>query len=493
MKPIYYFALSACVLFASCSTKNQVVKIAFNNVTHSPTFYSDKLDVNDKPIVIDKRAAVVGEDTDISVVVVNFNPLNHVFTLQQDPDALFYISAAAQPKVLTDFIAITNSTNLPNPDPLNATVPNAKCDIIDKLNTHESKLASTMNKFYEFHARIVSLNSRINLYKTYPTLDKDAFYCDIDNQVNKIKDKYRDATSVNAPITCISPYGPQFLSEGDEFVVQKDMYLKKMLELIEYIESDTKVNLRTTGTCNIAETTLSTSIDATVKKAKELREEIISKLAGNIDTVGNNLKFLATLQFEYYTMQAHVGETDELVLKLSVQDKIKNDVTIYPVAHLRVYKAMKIDYSAGVFISGLYDETYTKTVTTTTHSTTTPPTEVNNYKIDKLDGGALSYGGMGFVNLHTQTDKFFNYGISIGAGLRFNDSSKFVLGIAPGLYIGKNQRGIIHAGIALSQVDRIYSIYGEGSYTDSSYVSETKSIVKGSFFFGVSWNLSRTK
>jgi hypothetical protein len=141
-----------------------------------------------------------------------------------------------------------------------------------------------------------------------------------------------------------------------------------------------------------------------------------------------------------------------------------------------------------MFFSGLYDETYNKRIEIITN---TDNTTTNKYRIDKLDGGAVCYGAMGYINFHTQYNQDVNFGASLGAGLMFNQSSKLVVSPSLSLLFGKSQRAIIHLGASFAQVDRIYSLYGHEQFTDVNYIPETKTIVKGSFSVGISYNLTK--
>lgn len=501
MKTHYYLLLAASLLLASCANQNRVTKITFDNQTHTSTFHGEVIEAGQlKEVPIKQDDAFVREGSDIQIIVQNFNPMNHEFTLQQENDVLYYTAPTAQTNVLTSFIAAANGQQVINPAPNNPnkkdTNDPAKCVLISNVNQTERALLSSIEQFNQFYNGIVSLNSKIDSYKAYPKLNKGSLHCDLDNAVNAIKSNYVNAARIN-PIACsgnLDNYVFVNAAEANNFSLQKDIHAAAIQTKIDELEKSIAKNKASTTKCLGQPGVLSSTLDQSIARAKALKDEINTKLSANIDIVATKLSAINALQFTFSPSSPHVGETDELVLKMSVKDNVKNNTIVYNVAHLPVYKSIKIDYSAGAFFSGLYDESFTKTISsTTTDNTVDPPVNTNHYTLHRFDGGGLSYGAMAFINFHSQLASPMNYGISLGGGLRFNQTTKFVLAPVGSFLFGKYQRLIVHVGYAISQVDRIYSVYGDESFTDSNYAPDIKQNVKGSFLFAISWNLSRTK
>lgn len=502
MKNHYYLLLAASLLLASCANQNRVTKITFDNETHTSTFHGEAKDTDGHvtEVQIKQDDAFVREGSDIQVIVQNFNPMNHEFTLQQENDVLFYTAPTAQTNTLTSFIAAASGAPPVNPAPnkpkKGETNDDVKCELIKDVNKTEKALLNKIGQFYKFYNAIVALNNKIDSYKTYPKLSKTSLHCDLDNAVNAVKSNYVDAVGIISSIDCsgsLDNYLFANAAEANNFSLQKDKYAASIQTIIDDLEKSITKNKAATAKCFKNDAVLSSSLDQSITKAKALNDEIITKLSSNIDIVAVKLNAINALQFTFSPSMPHVGETDELVLKISVKDNLKNNTIVYNLAHLPVYKSIKIDYSAGAFFCGLYDESFTKTVSTTKDNTVDPPVNTNHYTLHRFDGGGLSYGAMAFINFHSQLAFPVNYGVSLGGGLRFNQSTKFVLSPTASLFLGKYQRLIIHAGYAFSQVDRIYSVYGDESFTDSNYAPDVKQVVKGSFIFAISWNLSRTK
>lgn len=500
MKPHYYLFLASTLLLASCANQNRVTKITFDNETHTSTFHGEVTeDGQVKEVQIKQDDAFVREGSDIQIIVQNFNPMNHEFTLQQENDVLYYTAPTAQTNALTSFIAAANGQQVINPAPNNPnkkdTNDPAKCLLISDVNQTERTLLNSIDLFHQFYNAIVALNNKIDSYKAYPKLNKVSLHCDLDNAVNAIKSNYVNASRISG-INCsgnLDNYVFVNSAEANNFSLQKDRHVADIQTKIDELEKNIAKNKASATKCLGQPGVLSSTLDKSIARAKALKDEINTKLSSNIDIVATKLSAINALQFTFSPSRPHVGETDELVLKISVKDNVKNNTIVYNLAHLPVYKSIKIDYSAGAFFTGLYDESFTKTVSTTTDNTVDPPLSTNHYTLHRFDGGGLSYGAMAFINFHTQLACPVNYGISLGGGLRFNQSTKFVLAPTGSLLFGKYQRLIVHMGYAISQVDRIYSAYGDESFTDSNYAPDIKQVVKGSFIFAISWNLSRTK
>ena len=102
----------------------------------------------------------------------------------------------------------------------------------------------------------------------------------------------------------------------------------------------------------------------------------------------------------------------------------------------------------------------------------------------------MSFGGMIFLNVHSMTGKSFNYGGYVGFGALFNDQARWCISTGGEAIIGRRQRFVIHAGMVLSQVDRLSPPYDK----DVFYLERIDNVPtyrawKPGFLLGLSWNL----
>jgi hypothetical protein len=193
-----------------------------------------------------------------------------------------------------------------------------------------------------------------------------------------------------------------------------------------------------------------------------------------------------------YTNLAHLLDSTEQDLPVKDEDEFQANVVVatsnVPATQtisivLPVTKPVKIDFSAGAFYTNLYNEISQLRKVQGQDSFFLKTTRSNDYTL----------GPMGFINFHTQFRSYANGGLFLGSGLAFNQSAKLVLAGGGSLLLGKFQRLIIHAGVAFAQVDRISSLYPDGTvFGDASYKADVIQQWKSGFFAGLSWNLSRS-
>lgn len=135
------------------------------------------------------------------------------------------------------------------------------------------------------------------------------------------------------------------------------------------------------------------------------------------------------------------------------------------------------DIAGGFFVSGLYDESYSKKTMDSIYTkqylvngilrdTTVLGTFTTLYKKKQL---SASYGGMLFFRFYTQNNQWANFGGYLGFGALFNDQTRWAGSLGISVVVGKRKKIVgAHLGIIASQVDRLTEPY----QTDTRY-SET--------------------
>jgi hypothetical protein len=167
---------------------------------------------------------------------------------------------------------------------------------------------------------------------------------------------------------------------------------------------------------------------------------------------------------------------------------------------IRTNFGIKCDVSGGLFLSGLYDETFVLKSSQGFYQTQyllngSPKDTLINQTfttISKEKNGKFSYGGMCYLNFHTGSPHNFNYGAYAGIGALLNDQTRWTGALGGELIFGKSQKLIVHAGVNIAQIKRL-----ESNYQVDVKIPEVISnvpIVKlldYSWMFGLSWKINK--
>ncbi|MBP4138307.1 hypothetical protein [Flavobacterium geliluteum] len=145
---------------------------------------------------------------------------------------------------------------------------------------------------------------------------------------------------------------------------------------------------------------------------------------------------------------------------------------------------LKIDVSAGIFFTSLYDSEYDKR--------DDPATSGNKIIMLKNSGDYdMAFGST--INTYIRMNSWVVPTLNFGAVITQNQKLQVLLGL--GAILGKQERIIFSAGISMGKVDRIADGYQVGSSYNlgDSGTIPTQSQFKFGKFFGITYNLSKVK
>ncbi|MCW3102532.1 MAG: hypothetical protein JWO09_972 [Bacteroidetes bacterium] len=450
----FTFILIISMAFASCN-KHVVSKIEYRPSTNT-TIYMDK---DGRSIDSDPFAK---EGSKIMVKVINDNPLANDITITQGDPVLFYMSE--KPELLMTFLNPGKSDDAKN------------SAVSGTPNSHDKKnLTDTIQQFKLFYNSLISLNYLIEDFKYSKKINDNCICLSLQDIIKDLKAHFFDEERIKN----IFNHCPEKDTICDDALLA-EMVIDQAKKYKDYFAKQPEaLALKIIDTANKDHE----AILALIKEVSGINNAFNDKYMNEIMGVVEKYKLLYDLKYEENIGPFIPEETDILKLNVTINNKVKSK-TITQVINLPVCKAMKIDFSTGVFATGLLDEDY----------------KINKNQADTSYSFAiynpnnLGYGTIGFVNFHPSLAGLpgFSVGGSIGAGLMFNNSAKFVLSPTVSFFFGKYQRLVIHGGIAIGQVDRISAIYSEGeSYDDADYKPEIKQEVNLSWLVGATWNISR--
>jgi hypothetical protein len=487
------------LFFISCSTENVVNKITYDHEKKDIKYFHGDSIISDNPCV--------REGSTIEVTINDYNPLIYDLSLEKQANVTYYTTPHQNSLLISYIAAGTGATeeegltenNSENADNTANKDKNKECKIITEINSKEKELKQMTEDFKLFYNSIVDLNNTYTRLKYIKNVNEECFCCEINKKIDVIKSNFfkeikkdtsekkvadvlqKEAGNCEGCIVddiCGDPVTADAINKNKELYFD---YFKSAQDSLISMKANLDKLSNAEKKCKVSET-LTKTLAKTLEKITALREEYLSKLSPNIDLIVNNYRSLASLEFVKNYKSFRVEGSDEFTLNLTTKNSLLNSVSTEAIVSLPVVKAIKIDYSGGIFFSGLYDETYNKKIA---------DGETTKYKVSVNDGGNVSYGAMAYVNFHTQRNKAIEYGGSLGAGLMFNQSTKLVLSPTFSVLFGKYQRFIIHIGAAFAQVDRVHSLYGNDSFDDAAYTPEIKRIVQVNGLVGISYNISR--
>lgn len=144
----------------------------------------------------------------------------------------------------------------------------------------------------------------------------------------------------------------------------------------------------------------------------------------------------------------------------------------------------KIDVSAGIFFTSLYDEEYDKR---------DDPATAGNKIITLKNSGDYDMAFGSTINTYIRMNSWIVPTLNFGAVITQDEKLQVLLGV--GAILGKQERIIFSAGVSMGKVDRIADDYQVGSSYNlgDSGTIPTQSQFKFGSFFGITYNLSKVK
>jgi hypothetical protein len=216
-------------------------------------------------------------------------------------------------------------------------------------------------------------------------------------------------------------------------------------------------------------------VTATKEKAEKLKEQITEKLYG--------------FDFATFTLPIDVQgkNIDAIEFRLRRFDKeTKEEDTGFAPHPYNVWirGGLKIDISAGLFFTSLFDDAFDKK---------DDPVITDNKIIIKKNQGDYDFAFGSSINVHSRWNSWLNMGGNLGVAFTTNQKFQILTGV--NFILGRQERIIVTAGLAMGKVDRLANSYKEGgSYNlGAEGTIPMESQFKFGHFFGVTYNLSKVK
>lgn len=526
------------IFFFACNEKKYIVKkVIVDASTQNKTYYNvDNATTNVISILDDKKVA--REGVNIDIIVRNFNPLSQTVSVNPVQSNYFYSN---QSSLLTSFFPATPATpstggaggtavqNLQSimgvgssarvsraARSTNCTTDPLYKAVREYLDFKRKVDDAYKNKFNCFYRQMTSLNAQYNELKLNKTLTSACVCSYLTNfsglinpllQVDAIgqapdcvipkadcpadKDACANSITTSTELLNANQSYKQYFSDAADSLIRLQTKQITLLKNSRY--NDLNAFISRNLNCNEADAGVLAEL--TDKKfTSDLIKDISVYQAVNktyadqydkaITEIVSEYTILSHLTYEYVQKDIPVENTDEFKANIVIANSTKPEARPISVT-LLVNRALKIDFSAGIFYSSLSNEASELKKKPGADSTTVNIIKSNNFLL----------GPMGYINFHSQYRGDINWGGYLGSGLAFNQSTKLVIAGGGSFLYGKYQRAILHFGVAAAQVDRVSSIYNKGSYfaSSSGYTPTILQKWDTKIMIGISWNLSRAQ
>lgn len=222
--------------------------------------------------------------------------------------------------------------------------------------------------------------------------------------------------------------------------------------------------------------------------------EAMAESGGNLYFAIMNETFDRCLNIQAINLTDIIKFSPVLIPKNNNRDSIKN----FSDWEVIVTNGWRLDYSTGIIISGLKDDTYGALDTTYIKSKI-----VNNARVDSTVNGKYYYNNqktrinfalVGMIHFYWRSSRFIGLGVNLGIGLSNVQTSNIQYLGGFSLIVGGDQRFILNVGGIIGSVNRIDDYYKDHNLAETtSNVIPMVNKITGSWYIGLTYSLGGRK
>lgn len=223
-------------------------------------------------------------------------------------------------------------------------------------------------------------------------------------------------------------------------------------------------------------------------------QEIFEEISKSSTKIKSELTKMFALKLENYIHPIDFNGKNIDVVEVTVERYDKNNPAILPLKHpynIWIRGGLKIDVSAGIFLTSLVDREFT------TRDTIVVVDNVDTTRklVYQKDKGNFDIGVGSMVNISLRGGSWVRPTLNFGA--LFTTTQKFQILSGVGLILGKEERIVLHTGLAGGSITEIAKNYKADNKTPydlgASGTIPTDNKFKFSHFFGITYNFGKTK
>jgi hypothetical protein len=522
---IYTFAFSVFLIMVFCPyqifSKNKYLKPS-NDPDEPPKFTKRYYyDFSQKKLLEDKNSSKeifrpinYKANKDISIEVFNYNPLKEEIIIEGSSSQYFMEDTAKFAK----FIILPSITKSEETDFLKDTISYLGIerekksigyslqeigpleDKLEKYNNKRNQIRNSIKKYKEFLIRIEPINDVLNYLKGKQVLIGDDIINTLETMVLKdLKSFLGNEDELGTTVNYVSHsnlinYENIFFTD----IISGKNELKIIKEEINKLECASCSNENKNKFIGLI-TEINIAFNEEIEYLKRFENTHVEKILPAFTKtmlVYNNLLSLSN-GIPIFVTKAVTIDKDVHAIKIYQKTPGTETKTEYDVINIEPIRGWKIDVGSGIFVSGLYDEHYTKksydsiyTKQYLLNGKVRDTTVQGNFSaIYEKSELKASLGGMIYMHAHSQNPSLFNYGFSLGMGALFNDNTRLAGSASGTLIIGKKQRFTVNLGVVAAQVSRLDKPYEtEKYYLEPLDNIPTSQVLKCSWMAGFSWN-----
>lgn len=512
------YICSVCT-FISCDVSHKIYQYTYNE----KKLEGKKGEEDDSKYKVQQRPIKYPATKDLQIKIVNYNPLKEDIIIEDTAISYSIGDTAALSKYLI-------FPTLPKPaaaSPVIAAVtPVNNFITLESIKPTLESYLSSASRSVQARADCIRLDHyQYELNQVMAALESDIlFYKSYLSKIERINDdlEYLKSLDVIDKNIVTQRLSNSFLSGLQSFTLPDGSAI------------DTNPSITSSRELNSIEETLFTSMNDVYKEIEKIDKEV-NELDGNCDGFNSLLKtYLASSnkvksQFNDFKTTHTEKIIPSFSKKLLVYDQLKKYATqntVYitraiPINKdyhsIKIYKkeagastkvlhdeinvepnnGFKLSVAGGIFFSNLSDQSYSKKsldsfitkkylLNGQTRDTTLTQTYTQLYEKDQSQ---ISYGGMLYLEAHSQTGTWFNGGMYLGFGALFNDQTRWAGALGGSFILGKPQKFSVHIGAVTAQIDRLAEPYQTGVlYPERIDNIPTQKVWKVSGMVGFSWS-----
>lgn len=475
LKPGYMFS----VLFLICSVFSASGQNRYYFDYCHKRIFKDKPDSGEVFSPINFPA-----DKDIKFEIYNYNPLKDEISVDETSSDWFQSDTSK----LSKYIVLPNVQGLignkaagsNNPDSVIATWAKEKkktdCDVLSiyftEFNDLQQHASENIVAYKTLVSKIEIIEDVYENLKNLPALNPNEVKAQLENNFIAILNAFTDLDNRLDPIAV-------HVSARQIMEIEEHYFNDILQSAKDLADLKTEVDQLKGENCKEFATLYKNFMNA-FSPLKSSLEQLTEKRTEKI------IPELTKTTFLFEKLKAYINTPPLFVTKNVTIEKDEHSILIYnkPIengAQRQLYETIKVlpkggwrvDLSAGIFASGLYDAAYTKkskdsiyTKQYVSHGAIRDTTVSETFSsLYEKKQAHVSFGGMLYVNAHTHLQKYLNYGFYVGFGALFNDQTRWSGAAGGSLITGKKQRFSVHLGVVIAQVDRLNPPYTTEKWT----------------------------
>lgn len=461
---------------------------------------------------------------DINIEISHYNPLQYEISTEETSTNFFLSDTAKLSSriILPSIPNAPSAASLPNAtagqqnvqgdlnnlfdDPANGRVPVqvtgiSSCNFVkaaqSKLNDEKALLQQKIREYKDLVSTIEAINNSYDNLKALPELNSVAVILELQNNFLAALNGYLTS---NSSTTLGS--NPLAVSAASLDLRDQEFFQRIVDEFDEIQDIKTALD-------KIPNNPACSGYDQLYKEFRD-NYDLIQKAYSDFTTLRTaHLSIFKTTTALYDKLKALAVADPLMVTSATTIEKDLHTITLktkmgtaavvnYDYIHIEPVKGFKLDVAPGFFFSTLSDRSFSKHSMDSIHQKKYVQNGIvrdtivqeSYVTLFEKENTHVSFGGMIFLQAHSQYPGSWNFGGYLGFGALFNDQARWCGSVGGSVLIGKKQHFNINIGYIVSQVDRLSPPYGSGmAYRETIDNIPTYRAWKGGGMVGFSWNL----